>query len=429
MKPVRPFKYLRIDEHLYLAFLAVLPIVYPLRFKFSGLVVPTADFLFAGAAGAWLISLARGKARIRRSWFYLPLALYLAALVCSTVASVDPSHSAIKLVGKVYLILIAVLTFNLVTSLAFMRRAAEMWQIGTVVTVVSSILGIILFYAGFSGRYNFVLHTYGSLPRGRYPRIDGFFEYAAMLCNYLEISFVIGVIMLSAGWLKARWSWALISGIWITAAFTMTPGLGGLALITGLWGYLKRMKRPRLSKLALAGGVAMALAFFIAASVTLFSYNPKGAEVPLAHGHIKPSHRARAWQTAFETFKQHPLLGRGVGMEVSSARFINVNGQPERLTDAHNTYLSVAGETGLLGFLALGGILVFLLKGVLPSGDSSLSDVIKTYLVLGLIGAFFYEGLVGSFEDARHIWVLFGLIVAVKEGWRDQSPSVEKVQA
>ena len=138
---------------------------------------------------------------------------------------------------------------------------------------------------------------------------------------------------------------------------------------------------------------------------------------PLAHAEIKASHRAVAWETAFETFKQHPLLGRGVGTPVSSATYVNPSGRVETLTDAHNTYLSVAGESGILGILAFAGIIVFLLRGLLPLQlTGALDVVVKTYLLLALADAFLFQSLVGSFEDTRHLWVLFGMLAAAKEG-------------
>jgi hypothetical protein len=33
-------------------------------------------------------------------------------------------------------------------------------------------------------------------------------------------------------------------------------------------------------------------------------------------------------------------------------------------------------------------------------------------LLIGFISSFVLQGLVGSFEDARHLWVLLGLILA-----------------
>lgn len=353
---VAAFRPFRRYEYLYLAFLATLPIVYPLRVIFSGLSVQAADFLFAGATVVWAINVFKGRVKIRGSWFYLPLALYLAALVFSTIFSINPQQSAIKLVGKVYLVFIAVLTFNLVNSLSFMSRASEAWQVGTVLAVDFTVLGILLFFVGLQDQsINFVLSPYGTLPPGPYTRVDGFFEHAALLCNFLSISFVIALNMSSAGWLECRRFWPLIVGLWVVAVFTLTPGLGGLALSTGLWLWLhlKQIGHTFLSKLSLGAGIGLAISFLMAASLTLFSYGTGATLIPVAHQQFKRSHRAVAWQTALENFKKHPLVGRGVAMEVSSAPIIAPSGIAHRMTDAHNTYLSVAAETGVLELLTL----------------------------------------------------------------------------
>ncbi len=404
----------------FLLLIATLPIVWPFNFRLAGLVVPIADLVFVVAGCAWLFGIITKKTRICWSWFYLPLAFYLVALILSTMASVNPRFSAIKLIGKIYLIGLAVLSFNLIRSTSFMRRSVAAWQAGTIATVVCSLAGVFLFYVGLKNRsVNLVLHGYGSLPQGNYPRIQGFFEYPAMLCNYLSVSLMLALMMWSAGWLPTRWLRPLCIGILVTSLFTFTPGLGGMALSLGIWLslYLKEHNRSKLARIALVGAIAIAIAVFAASAVTLFSYSPTGTESPLAHAEVKASHRAMAWQTAFRTFKQHPIFGRGVGMPVSSATYVNPSGRRETLTDAHNTYLSVAGESGLLGMLAFGGIIVFLFRGISPlqlTGPINL--VIKTYLMLALVDAFLFQSLVGSFEDTRHLWVLFGMLAATKEG-------------
>jgi putative inorganic carbon (hco3(-)) transporter len=420
----------------FLLLIVTLPIVSPFNLRFSGLVVPIADLFFVVAACAWLVDLIRKRAKIVWSWFYLPLGLYLAVLLLSTLASENPRLSAVKLAGKIYLTGLAVLSFNLVRSAGFMRRVVTAWQVGTIVTVIGSMAGIILFYLGLRNRsLNLVLHGYGSLPRGNYPRIEGFFEFPAMLCNYLSVSLMLALLMWWAKWLSTRWVCLICAGILITAFFTFTPGLGGLPLSLGIWLWLYFKEHGRvtparinLGRVALIAGFILALAVFAAAAVTLFSYSRNGTESPLAAREIKPSHRAMAWQTAFETFKQHPILGRGVGMDVSSATYTNPSGRRETLTDAHNTYLSVAGESGLLGFLGLAAIIVFVFysareptesgrrRGFLPLQlRGPLNSVIKTYLILALIDAFFYQSLVGSFEDTRHLWVVVGMLAAFGE--------------
>jgi hypothetical protein len=43
------------------------------------------------------------------------------------------------------------------------------------------------------------------------------------------------------------------------------------------------------------------------------------------------------------------------------------------------------------------------------------NDPVRTALGLAFIGAFCFQGLIGSYEDARHLWVLLGLLASVAE--------------
>jgi O-antigen ligase len=414
---------------LYLILVATLPIARPLNIRYSGLVIPITDFVFLIVGAGWLIALVSGRARIRWSWFYLPLALYLGALMLSTLTSDHLRFSAVKFLGKIYLVGLAVLTFNLVTSTPFVKRTAAAWLTGTVITVVCSLLGILLFFLGLRNlAINFVLHNYGSLPPGNYPRIEGLFEYPAMFCNYLGVSFMLVLLMWSTGCLSSRWAWVWGVAISIVAAFTLTPGLGGFALAFGIWLWLefKDRGRPYLGRAALTLGIGLGLAAFVAAALALFSYNPAGIEAPLLHFQIRPSHRALAWRSAFATFSRHPILGRGVGLPVAFVSHVNPSGVRETLTDAHNTVLSVMGESGLVGLLTFGSIIFFLLRGLSPLRlRGSLNLIIISYLVLALIDSFFYQSLVGSFEDSRHLWVLFGMLAAAKAGLSESDVTVK----
>src|ERR1700674_1843197 len=90
---MRADRHTRLDEWLYLLLIFSLPLVRPFNLIAWGLLVPLTDFIFVGAALAWLLALANKKASFRRSWFYLPLALYLGALIISSVASTVPRQS------------------------------------------------------------------------------------------------------------------------------------------------------------------------------------------------------------------------------------------------------------------------------------------------------------------------------------------------
>lgn len=403
---------LRAEQWLYLLFVFTHPFATP--FHIFGAPLQVSDLLFLATAAVWFISVAARRTSIRWSGFYICLAAYAVAVTLSTITSVDPTRSSVKLAGKFYLIAVAFLTFNIVTSLGVLKRILQAWLIGAGVVLFCSLLGIILFYAGLRDpAQNIVVHPiFGSLPSGNYPRIEGLFSYPSVLCNFLAVTWVFALAVWSNGWLRTRWFWLFGITLLIVDAFTLTPGLGGIFLATCI--FVGKKLKGGFGRLALASGLLIATAFLFAASVTLFSYDASGTRVPLIGGEISPSHRARAWQTAFETFLENPILGPGVGMPIANAQYTDPSGNAQLLTDAHNTYISLLGETGFLGFVTFMSIVFFVTFSLLRWKPES--ESIKTIwlcLVLAMLDAFFYQSLTGSYEDTRHLWVLFGTIAGV----------------
>src|SRR5262245_4474058 len=412
----------RLAEWLFIALVFALPLVRPFNLSLFDLTIPTSDFIFVAAAIVWIVALIAGRAEFRRSRFYLPLALYLSAMVVSTVLSEDIRRSAIKLAGEAYLIGLAVLTINLVASIRILRRVMIAWLAGTSVTVLVGVAGAILFYAGVRDPdVNLALSGYGSLPPGDYPRIMALFDNMNMLCNYLNVSLVIALMAYSEGWIGRRVFLALGFALWACAFFTLSPGLGGMFLSAALWARTKDAGK----RLGLIAASLLAAAFFLAATISPISTGQRQFLVlPFTQIRIEPSSRALTWQSSFETIKRRPVFGRGVGMEVADVTYLAASGFQQHLTDAHNVWLSVAGQEGVVGLLAFASIVLFLLKGTRWfKSDAS----IHTSLAIAFAGAFLYQGLSGSFEDARHIWVLMGLLAAVKE-WQGAERSSAPVR-
>jgi hypothetical protein len=81
--------------------------------------------------------------------------------------------------------------------------------------------GALLFYiapdlAAASG----LLHHYGSLPPGNYPRVEGTYIYPAMLCNYLTIGMMLTLAAGKLGWIGNR-SAAAIVAVHVVAAVSL----------------------------------------------------------------------------------------------------------------------------------------------------------------------------------------------------------------
>jgi O-antigen ligase len=208
-------------------------------------------------------------------------------------------------------------------------------------------------------------------------------------------------------WLPLRPALLALLGILVAALFTISPGLGGIALAlgTGAW-FLKG------SKLALAGGIAVAGAFIVALAMTPFLHStaPFLIHVPATGLILAPAGRFLTWSAAFDEFLHHPWLGHGIGIDAVFVRYRTPSGDLQQLTDAHNIFLNIAAQAGVVG---LAGLMVLIgYAARLTFSDAGASQAIRLVLGLTFLNAFVYQGLGAGFEDTRHLWVLLGLLAA-----------------
>ncbi len=412
---------LKSEQWLYLLFVVTLPFAsLPELAGYTGN-VQIADVVLLVTGVVWFVLWLARKRSIVWSPAYIFLAAYAVAVTLSAIFSIRPEQSAVKLIGKFYLIAIVFVTINIITSFDILKKVLIAWLVGSGLIILLSLAGIAAYYLGFTDpNQNPVLHPiFGSLPPGRYPRIEGFFNYPSLLCNYLSVTAAFLVLAVSLGWLSKRLAVAFGICLLVVDVFTLTPGLGGIFLAAGLsiW---TNAERVIVRRLAVSAGILVAALAFFAASVTLFSHTADGSSVPIATGEISRSHRAEAWRTSFQSFLQNPILGRGIDVPVADSRFTDPSGNRQLLTDAHNTYLSVLAETGIVGFFAFAAFVIYLFTGLIRIRQyDSVTAFVSTILLIAFIDACLYQGLTGSYEDTRHLWALFGMAAAVI-AWLEQ---------
>jgi O-antigen ligase len=126
---------------------------------------------------------------------------------------------------------------------------------------------------------------------------------------------------------------------------------------------------------------------------------------------VAGSSRLLVWRGAIKTFLADPLTGNGLGAPVANVVFQNSDGTMSLLTDAHNTFLDVAAQAGILGLIGIIAIVVVVLRKGFAKTEGSDFYILRG-LAIAFVAAFVYDGMTGSFEDARHLWVLIGLILA-----------------
>lgn len=405
---------LRIAKTAFLLLVFSLPLMKP-DLVVGGLPATATDLLFLVAASALGVAVLRGKARLRADPLHSVLLVYFAAMLVSVLAAQDPARAWLKLATQAYLLCLPLLASSLIGSIDELRSVVRAWLAASAVTAAIGALTALLFAAGVQQPlWGYALHEFGSLPPGDYPRLESTFRYPAMLCNYLTVSLMLLLVARHLGWIGSAAFWLLLAAISLTAFLTLTPGLGGIFLALGLWGFLLlREKAPGAALAALAAGSAAALAFLFAAALTPFLHPtaPFLVEVPLLGRELAPSVRMMTWIDAAHRFLEQPLLGLGIGADAAAVDYRAPSGKVHRLTDAHNVFLNFAAQTGLVGLAAMLLLIVHVAKrtGALRLGEA---NALPLALGLAWLIAFVYEGLTGSYEDARHLWLLLGLLIA-----------------
>lgn len=349
--------------------------------------------------------------------FSLLLAAYASAQLLAVVFSEDIATSAMKFGATLYLVSVAAITARILARTRGFSEIGTAWITGASVTVLASLVGIGLFYAGVrEWPSNFFLRSYGSLPPGNYPRIAALFLHYSMLANYLIVAACI-----------LWWKWArapsrklyplLLVGVGLSAAFTFSPGIGGLALALGLLAIDQPtplsagLTNLKLRRVALLLGCAVA-AFALAAS--LFS------PVALLRGEAAPSVRIYIWEDSLDTFLVHPIFGKGLGIAVADVHFRIPDGTLIHYVDAHNVWLNLAASTGVVGLVAMASLVLYLLASATSTeqtncagGEPDAATALQRCLGVAILGTWIYHGLFGSFEETRHLWVLLGMAAAV----------------
>lgn len=411
--------------------------------------VQLSDAIFALAAAAWGIGLLRGDFRLALGKTLIPLALYAGIAVLSLFATPALGHSIFKLVGLGFLLTIYAITASVASTPLGWRLVVGSWVAGACLNASLGTLSAALFFLGVKDRaVNIFLWGYGSIPVGNYPRVSVLFLNSNMMCNYVLVG--VGATMAYRNSLPARFRkylYAFIPMMSITALFSLSAGLGGLALggAVGwiLWHRYEKRIVPVREALVALGGVTGAVIFLVA---SIFLFVPRGqGDVGLGPVDLQmqTSGRVSVWVSGTKTILAKPLLGTGIGELVSTTTHPralhsmehwgsdkmaeNINA-PHKM-EAHNIWINIGGQLGLPGLAVFIAFVVLLLQGSLPQATDSKRDAwVRISLFSAVVGAVFYQGLVGAFEDSRQYWFLFGLVMAAKARPAEE-PAVESTPA
>jgi O-antigen ligase len=122
------------------------------------------------------------------------------------------------------------------------------------------------------------------------------------------------------------------------------------------------------------------------------------------------------WQGALDVTASHPILGVGAGnyaeatLGHSEKNFAQSLQKGKVAGLAHNIFLSVASQLGLVGLILYLGILFFLFKTAVPIAQK---PGLETGIFLGLI-VIMIAGMTLPWEKEKIVYVLFGSVLALQ---------------
>ncbi|QFY72025.1 hypothetical protein CEQ83_05695 [Priestia megaterium] len=123
--------------------------------------------------------------------------------------------------------------------------------------------------------------------------------------------------------------------------------------------------------------------------------------------------RQNAWEGGMQIFRDHPILGVGIGAFRTTA---NIKYGIDMV--AHNIYVSVLGETGMIGLVLLLSILLILVRGVMRLNYSD-----KKFL-LTMLMIWFLASLTLSWEYSKMTWLILTFVNIYYKLFNDKTKSI-----
>jgi putative inorganic carbon (HCO3(-)) transporter len=336
----------------------------------------------------------------------LLLAWWLAAVV-SLANSVDVSASLQglrKLLKYFALYLLVVETASSPRALRWILRGVI---VGLSLTVLDAL------WQWFAGT-DLLGNPLGDALDGAVQRVQATFHHPGGLSIYL-VSFAPLLVALGIRG-NSEWRLPLMSLVMLTIVVVVLnrSRAGFLAFLLALIfvGWWLRRWLP----VVLAGATGMLQAMTVPPAVKAWA-----ATMPSLFEQLAQPDRPLYWQAAINMVTAHPIIGVGANTFVKVYPAFCLPGDPAARVSpyAHNQYLHLAAELGLLGALIFGAVLVVVFRalrgGLERRSRAPKGAAISAGLGAGLVGYLFvglFESSLFHARDSLIFWFLVGLIMA-----------------
>lgn len=384
---------------------------------FNGLVLYSLNVInlifVSGLGFFWILIRTIRKSNFPCTRLDIGIILFFSAAIVSTIYSVDPRRSLISLVILAVAILVYYLFVNLI------RQGVSIQLINKVLFLVSAFIlffgvrELILLYSGWIR-----VSDHADLIPPTTFRIKAFLGNPNFVAAYLNLLIPLGLARILG---KKQFGSKLIIGLWLLIAlflvyFTASRGgwlgtisaIGTFFIFWGMenWQQLKNILKDLIMKWWVIIGIAVILILGILTFLALLKWQLSD---PSRSASIFSS-RGFVWVVAWDMIRAKTITGNG--LFTFGTEYLKVGSIPPLmvLAHAHNYYLNVAAEMGVVGISSLLiclGLLIFTAWSAWKS-----HDYLNRTELAGIFGVFAGLG-VHSLFDTPQTMPLFMIVPAI----------------
>lgn len=384
----------------------------------AGGFLETRLFLYIGMlvlAYAWVLSsYLRGKPCFKHTLLDIPILLFLVASLLSMGRLTDVHAS----IDGFFLVLSYFIFFYLIISCTQSFADIKLLIYAFVGTgALLSLYGIYQYGIGFKelGKYIATQSLAIDIPNRVFAIFISPNHLAGYLIMVIPLAFVVS-LNAKKGWMRITMLTCLV--LMVDCLF-LTYSRGGilslgLGLMVLLVGYgMRKQKDAFLNLIGVVILVAVTVFLITKAGAVLSSANPSYSALSFSQGVLSVQGRLMLWKGALNIIKANPLIGTGVGTFASIYPLFQYGGLYS--THAHNIYLEIFSETGLLGIISFISIFVFIIGKAVHSTRQQQGVLYELSLALlaGALGFMVHNAIDFEWSMAAAgllFWGIVGLI-------------------
>lgn len=249
-------------------------------------------------------------------------------------------------------------------------------------------------------------------------RVEGPFNNPNLYGQYLVCNACLALYCYESWrgtvWAPLRWCCALTVPVFVTAVVT-TGSRGAILGIVGAAATILVLSYRRIGAARLVAGLVTFAAALGAVLWRLAERDVFFLEHLRGRLFKDVDSRLAMWRASLEALRSSPILGIGYG-QVPPLLALELGKEAV----AHNVYVTIAAETGLLGLAIFAGLLGWLF---VDSWRLSASVPAVVFLA-AIVGGTALQGVGTDVDNFRTLWIAIGLVAAYEAEARDSDVTV-----